>query len=113
MIDLLACLQYLRPGCVADCVGDDLSLTTWKDPRPMPTQAEVDAAWVQVQAQRAAVVNNEGSLRSQADAALADLRTYCDLASPTNAQTTAAVKLLCRVAIGLIRLHLRKFDATS
>lgn len=34
---------------------------------------------------------------------LASLQTYRDLASPTNAQTLAVVKLLCRIAQVLIR----------
>lgn len=56
---------------------------------------------------------NALSLEDQAAQALASLRTYRDLASPTNAQTVAAVKLLCRVAIGLIRLRLAKFEAVD
>ena len=56
---------------------------------------------------------NARTLEDQAATALANLRAYRDLASPTNAQTVAAVKLLCRVAIGLIRLRLAKFDATD
>lgn len=56
---------------------------------------------------------NAATLRDRADAALANLRAYRDLASPTGAQTVAAVKLLCRVAIVLIRLQLRKLDATE
>lgn len=46
-------------------------------------------------------------------AALTNLRAYRDLASPTNAQTVAVVKLLCRVAISLIRLQLARLDATD
>lgn len=53
------------------------------------------------------------AMRAVADQALANLRTYRDLASPTNAQTVAAVKLLCRVCISLIRLALAKHDATD
>lgn len=53
------------------------------------------------------------NLRAQADQALVDLRTFRDLTSPTNAQVIAAVKLLCRVAIGLIRLQLNKLDGET
>jgi hypothetical protein len=53
------------------------------------------------------------NIRSQADQALTELRTFRDLASPTNAQVVAVVKLLCRVAIGLIRLQLAKLDGDS
>lgn len=52
-------------------------------------------------------------IRDNAEQALTNLRAYRDLASPTNAQTIAAVKLLCRVCIGLIRLQLAKFDSTD
>lgn len=50
------------------------------------------------------------NLRAQADQALDGLRAFRDNASPTNAQVVAAVKLLCRVAIGLIRLQIAKLD---
>lgn len=56
---------------------------------------------------------NAASLLTQADQALLNLRAYRDNASPTTAQTVAAVKLLCRVAIALIRLRLAKFEATD
>lgn len=39
----------------------------------------------------------------QAAQALGDLRAYLALQNPTNAQTIAAVRLLCRVAINLIK----------
>jgi len=37
--------------------------------------------------------------REQAKTAVTNLRAYIDTATPTNAQTVAAVKLLCRVAV--------------
>ena len=72
-----------------------------------------DAEAVAFTAQIAQEGTNARSLEDQAAAALANLRAYRDNAAPTNAQTTAAVKLLCRVAIGLIRLRLAKLDATD
>lgn len=56
---------------------------------------------------------NGRTIEQQAEQAIANLRAYRDLASPTPAQTAAAVKLLCRVAISLIRLQLRRFDAVE
>ncbi len=56
---------------------------------------------------------NAAGLRGQADNALANLRAYRDTAAPTSAQTVATVKLLCRVAIALIRLQLVKLDAAD
>lgn len=43
----------------------------------------------------------------QAAVAVANLRAYLALPTPTGAQTTAAVKLLCRIAIYLIRQQAR------
>lgn len=53
------------------------------------------------------------SIRTNAEQALVNLRGYRDLAAPTNAQTIAVVKLLCRVCISLIRLQLWKLDAVD
>lgn len=47
------------------------------------------------------------------DQALAGLRSYVATASPTSAQTTTAVKLLCRVMIVLIRQRRCQFDAAD
>jgi hypothetical protein len=69
-------------------------------------QAVADAVTAQHEA-------NEAGLQSQAEQALVGLRSYRDQANPTTAQTVAAVKLLCRVAIALIRLFLRKFEGTT
>lgn len=58
-------------------------------------------------------ITNARTLSDNADAALDSLRAYVALTSPTAAQTTATVKLLCRVAIALIRLVLRQLDDTN
>jgi hypothetical protein len=107
-------LLYLVPGArfsYDEEVG--YASVVWEGPGTKPTQAEVDAARDAATAALQAPYVNESTLRQQADAALVDLRAYRDLASPTNAQTVAAVKLLCRVCIGLIRLALRKLDSTT
>lgn len=56
---------------------------------------------------------NGRTIEQQASDALASLRAYRDLSSPTNAQTVAAVKLICRNLIALDRLLLRKLDAAD
>lgn len=56
---------------------------------------------------------NESALRGVAESALTELRVYIALPSPTNVQTAAAVKVLCRVGIALIRLQLGRFDSAS
>lgn len=45
------------------------------------------------------------TLGDRLDAALDGLRSYLGLATPTAAQTTAAVRLLCRVGVASIRLQ--------
>lgn len=46
-------------------------------------------------------------------AAIANNRAYVALASPSNAQTTAAVKALARQNVWLTRLLLAQLDATD
>lgn len=82
---------------------------------PLPDESIFDTA-AAADARVTALRLSESSLasiRGQADQALDGLRAYRDNASPTNAQTVTAVKLLCRVAIGLIRLQLSKLDSDS
>ena len=50
---------------------------------------------------------NETTASDLAKAAVADLRLYLDRANPTNAQTAAALKLLIRVVIWLLRNEFR------
>lgn len=66
-----------------------------------------------IASQEAAERANDGAIREQALTALVNLRAYRDAVSPTNAQTVAVVRLLCRVCIGLIRLQFRKLEATN
>jgi len=54
--------------------------------------------------------DNAEALDARMNAALAALRTYVNNPTPTAAQTSASVKLLCRVAIALIRHRLSRFE---
>lgn len=58
-------------------------------------------------------VTVENDLNSQLDQALSNLRAYRDNAAPSNLQTVAVVKLLCRVVIALVRLTRRQLDGTE
>jgi hypothetical protein len=49
MTDYAAALTAIRPGAQWSLNGDDYSGLTWLDDSPMPSQAELDAAWPQVQ----------------------------------------------------------------
>ena len=53
----------------------------------------------------------EEDLQARAADAYQQLQAFENLATPTNAQVVAAVRLLCKVARALIRLQLRQFDA--
>jgi hypothetical protein len=52
MIDYPAVLTALYPGAQWTLDGDDYAGLTWLDDSPMPSQAELDAAWPQVQYER-------------------------------------------------------------
>lgn len=62
-----------------------------------------------------AATGNDLTLRQQAESALVDLRAFRDRTSTTlsTAQNIAILKLLCRVAIGLIRLVLKRLDGAN
>jgi hypothetical protein len=47
------------------------------------------------------------------DQATGQLRAFVALPSPTNAQVIAVVKLLCRVALRLVRLQLGRFEGVE
>jgi len=51
--DYAAVLQAVRPGAEWFLDGDDYEGLTWLDGSPKPSQAELDAAWPQVQYERA------------------------------------------------------------
>lgn len=58
--------------------------------------------------------DNETTLTDRATAALVDLRALANTTGTlSNAQVANGLRLLARVAIGLIRLQLRQLDATD
>jgi len=52
MTDIPLTLASIRPGALWTLDGDDYAGLTWLDDSEMPTQAELDAAWPQVQYER-------------------------------------------------------------
>lgn len=76
-------------------------------------EADALAAFTVAKQAEATATGNDLTLRQQAEAALVDLRIYRDRATTTTAQDKAAIKLLVRVAIGLIRLVLKRLDGAS
>lgn len=56
---------------------------------------------------------NEDDLNDRLDHALDNLRAYRDTPTPSNVQTVAVVKLLCRVVIALVRLYRRSLDGVD
>ena len=57
---------------------------------------------------------NESTVHTRAEAALDDLRTLASgSGTMTTAQLSVAVRLLARVAVVLLRISLRRFDATD
>jgi len=52
MTDYAAALSSIRPGAGWSMSGNDLATLEWFDETEPPTQAELDAAWPQVQYDR-------------------------------------------------------------
>jgi len=52
MTDYAAVLAAIRPGAQWALDGDDYAGLTWLDDSPVPSKAELDAAWPQVQYER-------------------------------------------------------------
>lgn len=78
-----------------------------------PAQVWTARPWTAEElAERAAAVNEE-TLHSRANTALNGLSTFLGITSPTNAQTLAVVRLLCRAVAALIRLQLRRLETTD
>jgi hypothetical protein len=68
MTDYAAVLVAIRPGAQWTLNGDDYAGLTWLDDSEMPTQAELDAAWPQVQYEREyAAVEAQRRARYQAE----------------------------------------------
>jgi len=66
--DYHAILPVLKPNAEYVLVGDDYDGLTWLDKSPKPTQAELDAAWPQVQYDREyAAVEAQRRARYQAE----------------------------------------------
>jgi hypothetical protein len=66
--DYAAVLAAIRPGAQWTLDGDDYAGLTWLDDSEMPTQAELDAAWPQVQYDREyAAVEAQRRARYQAE----------------------------------------------
>ena len=119
----------MNPGHLARQIQTALNLASPPDVDIDPTQIIVTRAGV-TEANRAAIQSlinayvydaaeaklppgNEGVLRAKAANALSTNATFLALASPTNAQTLAQVKLLTRETNALIRLLLGQLDDAS
>lgn len=59
-----------------------------------------------------AAANRDG-MANGLEQGLDDLRAYIAVTTPTQAQTMAVVKLLCRAVIRLVRLQIGKLDSTD
>lgn len=73
MTDYPAVLTAMYPGALWSLAGDDYENLVWSSDGPMPSQAELDAAWPQVQADLAAAAAAKVAARESARAKLAAL----------------------------------------
>jgi hypothetical protein len=92
------------------------TVTRWNDAgtliesRPYTAQEIAEAA---ASAVEVAKVSNRRTVEDRATQALAANATYLAIASPTNAQNLAQIRLLTRECSGIIRLLLNQLDTTD
>lgn len=82
-VDYAAVLAALHPGAQYAIYGDSYSDIAWMDDSPKPDQADLDAAWADVQTATA-----WAQVRAQRDGLLED----CDWTVLADAPLTAAAK---------------------
>jgi hypothetical protein len=97
--------------------NDDLSTyTTWNDAGAVVEQRPYTAEETAIAAALAAATTtdtNRSTIEQRAQQALAANETFLALASPTNAQNAAQIKLLTRECQGLIRLAIKALDSLN
>jgi hypothetical protein len=98
--------------------ADDLTstVTTWDDTGTQTgsrayTPAETAAALAEATARTASA--NQVTIEQRAQTALAANETFLAIASPSNAQNAAQIKLLTRECQGLIRLAIKALDSLN
>lgn len=102
LLDAVGAVQIVDPGPVqSDTQAVESRSLVDVDGVPTVQYVMRDKTLVELEAEAAAAAAQRE--RDQAKQAIDNLRAYVDLASPTAAQTVAAVKLLCRVSDRLIR----------
>lgn len=96
--------------------GSAGTYTAWdKDGQQVASRPLTASEQAEIAAQDAATTRdaNRSTMESRLDQAETNLLAYINLSAPTAAQTTAAVKMLCRVALGLVRLTRNRLDDPS
>lgn len=94
--------EIVDPGA-SPGVNEVVESTTLTDVNGTPTLAYTYRAKTQAELDAEAAAATSEAEREVARQAVTNLQAYIDAASPTNAQTVAVVRLLCRVCIRLIK----------
>jgi hypothetical protein len=92
------------------------TVTTWNDAGTLlATRPYTPAETAQVAAEAAEQnrIANKLTIEDRAALALASNETYLAIASPSNAQNAAQIKLLTRECQGLIRLAIKALDSLN
>ena len=118
---IVSVFQPARPYAdLADLTGKQILTRGWVTDADGNEEYEVQfavnlsaAETEQIERRLATGSSVEEQLQARAWQATQNLLDYEAQATPTNAQTVAVVKLLCKVARALIRLQLRQLDTVG
>lgn len=113
-------LLYLLPDAKFTVRGDDYAQIVWMDARPLPSQAECEAAWPLVQARDAAAAQatstantNGANLKAAIAGWQVDHRNYRNTPTPTVAQRKAWEDKAASNLIALNRFLLNDLSGTA
>lgn len=107
---------FIQSEINALLTGKSITGTDWDDKGRFVLVTDTDPTGAEIEAIRRRLESEndvEETLTERAVGSYKNLQDYYGLTTPTDAQTRAVVRVLCRVVMALIRSHFRRLDAVD